>query len=465
MPEFESPGSLVFAEAMIRLPNPLDARITAGDPTITLKQPEGTLATGLPRMPRYDIVIPPKIFQKVKDESAKPADQIRKVRVNVSLFWGAGGNNISIYGLKYWFKDSEDTILVCVEGFETNGPSGGEPKNVGFHKSYFTTIIAALNTAYPNVNFNLLEPRITILAAYSTGYGGLGQSVNNDFFELESIERIVLFDCLYRADKPKLPTGERPPTLLPEENNSGPDEFDPGHANSAFNTRRAIIKIEKAQQQNIDNVKNEAVKIDAEKAEAEKLPDGPDKDKKLKEIKERYDKKNNEALILDKKKLTIIAYTVTEKGSPKYLNLPRGKYPYTVFVPVLIDLRIPALEEALWVLSLTRALDAAKRSGIITEGSIPASYRQFIPSLPARGDIRSGDVAKRGSLKTLKEWRDVNIRNNFWSQAASADRVTAVTIISDKKVFYGNGYPDPITNAAGMLHIGHLVDFGGEFLL
>jgi hypothetical protein len=413
---------------------------------------------------RYDIVIPPKIFQKLKDESAKQANQQNKVRVNISVFWGAGGDNISIYGLKHWFRDSDQTILVCVEGFEDNGSQNSEPKNTGFEELYLTRLISDLKAKYTTVNFDLLETRITILSGYSTGYGGLGQSVNNGFFDLKFIEKIVFFDCLYRADKPKLPTGESPPPLLPEEDNKGADELNKGHADSAFNTRRAIIKIQKAQQQIIDSIEKEGEKIEAEKKEAEKLPAGPGKDKKLKDIQERLNKKNAEIQLLQNKKLKVIAYTVTTGGSPKYLNLPAGRYPYTVFVPVLIDLRTQALQEALFVLSLSRALDAAKRAGTITEARIPEPYRQFIPLLPARGSIRSGDAAKKGTLKTLKEWRDAHVRNNFWQKAAVDEVKKAVTIIFNEKVFYDN-YPNPTTNSAGMLHIGHLVDFGGEFLL
>lgn len=450
-----------FAQATLNLPNPLDKRIT---PPVTLMQPEGSLTQGTPRLVRYDIVIPPKLFKKLKDESAKPADQQKKIQANISVFWGAGGDNISIYGLTYFFKDSEDTILVTVEGFEDRGSQGAEPKNSGFHKEYLKKLIDELKTAFSTVKFDLLETRITIISGYSTGFGGMGQSVNNDFFDLTFIERMIFFDCLYRADGPPVPKGESPPPLLPEENNPGADEIDPGHSQSAFNSRRAIIKIQKAQELNVDNRKKEQQKIEDEKKEVEKLPDGPDKDKKLKDIEERLNQKGGEIQLLQNKKLTVIAYTVTMGGSPKYKNVAKGKYPYTVFVPVLIDLREQNLQNALFVLSITRALDAAKRASIITEGEIPQSYRQFIPSLPKRGDIRSGDAAKKGTLKTLKEWDAANSLNLFYTKAATTDLLTAIGIISDKKLFYGSGYPDR-TNAAGMLHIGHLVEFGGEFIV
>ncbi|MET0299308.1 MAG: hypothetical protein ABW036_06090, partial [Flavitalea sp.] len=449
-----------FAQATLNLPNPLDKRITTVEPTITLIQPEGKAATGVPRNVRYDIVIPPPTMKKLRDEMRKPAADRKKIMVRGSVMWGAGGDNISIYGLKWFFKDAPDTILICAEGFEDKGNNNEEPKNAGFHKIYLARLVAELKRTIANVDFDLLDIRFSILSGYSTGFGGLGQSVNNDFFDLRFVERIILFDCIYRADGPALPRGEKPPPLPPQEANDSADEVDKnGHRGSAFNTRRAIIRIQKAQQQLLDTNTSEQQQIEKEKKEAEKMPSGPDKVKKLKELEEKLTKKADAVKKIVAQKVKVIGYAVSSGGSPKYSEVKKGGYPYTVFVDTLIDLREQDLRTALFVLSLTRTLDAAVRNRQIPQADVPASYLQFIPALQPRGEIRSGDAAKKGTLKTLKEWGVANKMKVEWVKASGSDITAAVQIISSKGLYYSTGYPST-SNAGGMLHIGHLVDFG-----
>lgn len=406
-----------FVVAKLLRPNPLDPR-TAKLQKYSLVQPESAPEKDSPRQIRYSIYIPPNLVKKylawlkpnvlttIADD--KPLPGI-KFPVNLTLFFAAPDNDLSIdtLGLRLFLQSIDDTLVIVVPNFETHGGSGAEPKNAGITKKIIEDLLDAAGKEN-GIRFNF-DVRVTCATAYSAGYGGLVQSINNELIAVDFLKKIVFYDCLYRADTPKLPAGEIIPSLLPGENNSGPDEIDGQHRGSAFNTRRAILKAKK---------------------------------------------KNSD--------LQVIAYCATSGGSPMYTS---GTRTYTVTVDKLIDLRSSkGYPKYLFALSLARVLAMARDEGIITTRDIPAAFIELQNSIiPARGQIASASSqmikSKTGFIPTthLQAWGDTHI--SLIDKAAGSFS-KAVEIVGAKNCFY-RGYPS-VGNQGGMLHIAQIFEFAWE---
>lgn len=336
--------------------------------------------------------------------------------LKITLLWGAGnqnGGDIDASGLRYFLEKVEDRMLIEIPGEES-------PRiNIGITGLFDPTRGIYVNQVASFLRASELKDvpyRITTLAAYSTGYGGLNQSVNEDLLPLKDVEAIVYFDCLYRADRPPLPAGVAPPRLSATEQNSGPDEYDPGHAGSAYNTRRAIDKV-----------------------------------------------------LAANSKAKVVAYAATPGGSPRYLQ---GGSHYVVDVPLLIDLRSAAAgsavtpTEALFALSITRCLDFAEKEGLVSSSEVPATFKSLRAGLLPRGEIASSQEtlkAKPGFLPqtTLLDWGNLYAAK---VKAAQRDVIAAVKLISDHELIWPGGYPSP-SNPGGVLHAAVLSEFGWEYLV
>lgn len=400
-------------------PNPLDPRGAAvlGH---SLIQPESAPSQGSARSVSYTLCIPPKLWKKyvawlrsvvlttvaVDNTSAQP-----KYPVNVTLFFAAPDNDqaIDTLGFRFFLKDVDDTIFVVIPNFETHGATRKEPKNAGITTKMIEALLTAIGAQVGiPVRFDF---KVTCATAYSAGYGGLAQSINNELFDLQHLKKIVYYDCLYRADHPPLPAGQALPRLERGEDNTGPDEIDSQHRASAFNTRRAIIKA-RSKSANVQ----------------------------------------------------VVAYCATLGGSPKYLEGNKG---YTVAVDKLIDLRAGNLPNYLFALSLARVLVMARDEGIITPSEIPPPILALYNSvLPARGLIASATsqltTSKTGFIPTttLKNWGDIhsaliNDAKSIFDEAAA--------LVGNKRLFYV-GYPSR-GNPGGMLHIAQIFEFGWEEFL
>jgi len=411
------PNKSKFVEYAIKLPNPLDPR-TAKLHGYNLVQPELAPTSGSPREVTYSVCIPPKVLDKyfiwLKNQpfiSVADDQEFLDVKfpINLTMFFAAPGDDLSIktLGLKYFFQHIDDTFLIVIPNFEDHGSSGKESKNAGITTKIINDILYFTSNKF-GLKFHF-DIKITCLTAYSAGYGGMVQCINNELFSIDFLKKIVFYDCLYRTDGPKLPKSEKMPLLLPGENNSGPDEVDQGHTNSAFNTRRAIIKA----------------------------------------------KQKNE-------KLEVIAYCATSGGSPKYTQ---GSSHYTVAVDKLIDLRSRNINpNYLFALSLTRVLIMARDEGIINTKDIPPPFIDLFNSIiPARGQIASTTTqmvhSKTGFIPTtnLQSWGNIN---SSLINKAVGSFANAINIVGTKNLFY-NGYPS-IGNQGGMLHIAQIFEFAWE---
>ncbi|MEY2230141.1 hypothetical protein [Streptomyces sp. BF23-19] len=336
------------------------------------------------------------------------------------------------------FEHASSTVLINVSGRErgysqlpNGGPAGHtfEAWGIGIGRSMTRRGNRAdqVRELMDLAGLQYADPSVRVLAAYSTGYRGMIQSINNDLLPLDDLARVIFFDCLYRADTPALPPGASRAVLLPEELNTGPDELEQGRPvnQRPFNTRRALSKV-LARQPRAD----------------------------------------------------LIAYSVTMGGSPLYLA-PTTADPvqHEAFVPSLIEFRdipttiktktVPAerrtasilLNNALTALIVTRYLSTGLQDGFFTENAVPQGFRELLTRIPRRGEVASSErTAQARGVMPLKSW-----------QRAHADRIrdalkeagAARSLIDRHELILPGASP-----AIGeQLHRGFVPEFGWEFLL
>jgi len=195
-------------------PNPLDPRVDS-----TLVQPE--------LIPKSRAVLPgesywlfvPDAFEKAVKEALAKKQPPPTARV--SVLFGVG-LEVNRHGLRSFFADTDDRILIEVGGVESV-PEATGPWGMGI------TDGMVKNLLYEALGSNVTA-EVEILAAYSTGYRGLNGTINNSLLNLTNVKKMIFFDCLYRGDGPKPPKG----AVMPPKRHPG------APASSAFNTWRAI---------------------------------------------------------------------------------------------------------------------------------------------------------------------------------------------------------------------------------
>ncbi len=357
---------------------------------------------------RYDFYIGQKTWRALQ----RPSPPLLKV----SLLFGVE-RDLDNLGLRYYFEQVEDRVLINIPGREgvrwSIGITGLEDVSRGItvnQVKHFLDRIGIQNMPY----------KITTLAAYSTGYSSLNQTVNEDLIPLQDVETVVYYDCVYRADKPPIPSGEAPVTLSAAETNNGPDEVDASHNGSAFNTQRARKRLLDATSNNVN----------------------------------------------------LVAYMATPGGSPLYKNSTISGSQYTVDIPTRIDLRAATpgspvtLMECLFALTITRCLAYAQKEGQVNDTEVPTTFKELRAGLPDRGQIASSTATLRAKpgfspATTLLDWGRANAAK---VKTAQKDIDAALKLISSRELMYVGGYPTP-SNAGGALHAALLPEFGWEFLL
>ncbi|HYU31889.1 MAG TPA: hypothetical protein VEW48_06980 [Thermoanaerobaculia bacterium] len=385
----------------VDLTNYLDPSLrTQLQPQVIPRQSQGMAS-------RYDFYI----GQKTWNALARSPPPVLKV----TLLFGVE-RDLDNLGLRYYFEQVEDRVLINIPGRE------GARWNIGISGLVDSSLGIVTNQVQDFFNLiGFTSPyTITTLAAYSTGYGGLNQTVNEGLIPLKDVETVVYYDCVYRADKPALPSGEAPVALSAAETNNGADEIDASHNGSAFNTQRARKKLLDATSNNVK----------------------------------------------------IVAYMATTGGSPLYKNPTISGPQYTVDIPTKIDLRAATpgspvtLVECLFALTITRCLAYAEIEGQVNAREVPASFKDLRAGFPQRGQVASSTAtlaAKPGfsPTTTLLDWGRANAAK---VKTAQKDIDAAIKLISDRELMYVGGYPGP-TNVAGALHAALLPEFGWEFLL
>jgi hypothetical protein len=151
----------------------------------------------------YAIFVPDKARQQGQS----------KAIAKVTLLFCVGAE-INRHGLRSFFADSPDRVLITVPGVEVDTTRGLlKPWGVGITTEQIRQLLA--DAGVPN-----MEPEVRIIACYSTGYRGLNGTINNSLIPLDKVERIIFYDALYRGDEPALPKDEKPPLRAPTAPNS-----------------------------------------------------------------------------------------------------------------------------------------------------------------------------------------------------------------------------------------------------
>jgi len=200
--------------------NPLDPRITPG-----LIQPEVIPASRSAAFGETYWIFAPDAYKKaVKDAVAakKPKPMAR-----VSLLFGVGAE-VNRHGLRSFFANTLNCVLIEVGGIESV-PEVPNPWGIGITDAMINDLLSqALGTS--------VTSQVEVIAAYSTGYRGVNGTVNNALIDLTHLKKMIYYDCLYRADGPKAPSG----ALMP------PKRHREAPAKSAFNTWRAAHAVSAA---------------------------------------------------------------------------------------------------------------------------------------------------------------------------------------------------------------------------
>ena len=364
-----------------------------------------------------------KFLEAKKDGQTSP-------EFKVTLLFGTG-NDADNLGMRYYYEQADDRILINIPGIEQKprwgiGISGlvNKERNIVLNQIDFI-----INYFLQNKPFKDLRYKISTLAAYSTGYIGLNQTVNEKLIPLEDIETVVYYDCIYRADSP-IPAqdDENPPKSLTKIERmylNSTDELKESSKNSAYNTRRALTRIAEA----------------------------------------------------SKNKVNFVAYMSTEGGSPLYPSISPSTSPYkhyTVDFPTRIDLRKADTQRALFAISITRCLHYAQLDGQINSTDVPKEFKDLEFGLPKRGKIASTDLTckPKGTFTpdiTLQHYWDKNkgkisMALREGKKGEDSPMSKAFRLISGRQLIYSSGYPTP-NNQMGILHFALIPEFGWEYLI
>ena len=415
-------GQVIWASGVT--PNELNPRLNT-----TLRQPEVI-------DPRWDaddrrigwtLFVPSAVV--ARDRTSTPAPPIP-----TTLLLGRGGEEVG-YGLRFFFERAGTGVLLCLAGRE--GQDQGGRWNVGITQN---SIEAIFRTASLNGN-----PQVQILAGYSTGYGVV-QTINNDLVPLARVKRLVLFDCIYRCDKPALPSGDpRPASVAGDRPEFAPptppqrilDELREPFQPSPFNTRRAIARVTSAAPGSV-----------------------------------------------------VAAYSATSAGSPRYglwlaTTDPKGGTSFTLLrlgsrpvvqIPVLAELRETRPSAGGWspssaydTLALARYLQLGASAGLVSPselGRVPLIQAAIARGLPPRGTVfasastRAVTPLPAGLTATdLLSWA-----SGLPSVIRQSERNLAARIVRDHELVLPGWLYDPEKDLDEFRHAVTLSEFGWELL-
>src|SRR5215204_1607243 len=160
------------------------------DPGVrTQRQPQDIPKADQGQKLRYDFFIGSKTWKKI-DNARTAKASIPEVKV--TLLYGVG-QDLDNLGLRYFFEQVDDRVLINISGMERGGNWGigitglVDPSlGIDFDQiKYLFTAGGLKDVPY----------KITILAAYSTGYHGLNLSVTEGLIPLKDLETVIYFDC------------------------------------------------------------------------------------------------------------------------------------------------------------------------------------------------------------------------------------------------------------------------------
>ena len=372
----------------------------------------------------YNVYIGSKTWSnmiKAKAEGRSPPE------LKIVLLFGIG-NDVDNLGLRYYFEQVDDKVLINIPGIENEprwgiGITGLRDMDRNIVRDQINYL---MNYTLDNTELKAVRYKITTLAAYSAGYVGLNQTVNEELIPLHDIESVVYYDCIYRADKPEPGEGEpNPPNSLTKYEKmfiNRVDSLGDNNAGSAYNTRRALSRISKAAGNDVK----------------------------------------------------MVAYMATPKGSPTYPSNKIHNDQFTVDFPIKIDLTSKECQDSLFAIALTRCLKYAQLDGQLNSTDIPLAFKALEWNLPPRGKVAStrsiepkpGFSPETNLLDYGKFYKEQTKKNPIDTDQISK----AIHLISTHELIYQKGerakfsYPSP-GNHMGLLHFALIPEFAWEYLI
>jgi hypothetical protein len=143
----------------------------------------------------YFIFVP----KKLKDLfDARPAGS--KPQAKISLFFGVGPE-VNLFGLRRFFAEADDAILITVPGVERAWPGYGRAWGIGITTAIIEDLMKSGGLA--GIAFT-----VEVMAGYSTGYRGLNLTIINKLVSLSNLKRVIYYDAFYNHDDyPQPPAG------------------------------------------------------------------------------------------------------------------------------------------------------------------------------------------------------------------------------------------------------------------
>lgn len=127
------------------------------------------------------------VSARLQAKEADAASAGTKLLIKVAILF-AVGDQMQRAGLRSYFKDSGDSVLITCPGTESK-PAWGW----GIDSTMIDKLFAA-------AGMKAIDWKIHVIAAYSTGYRGMQGSILNGTIPLTDLKRVIFYDCLYIAD-------------------------------------------------------------------------------------------------------------------------------------------------------------------------------------------------------------------------------------------------------------------------
>jgi len=198
---FTTGGSQGYRNAKVtttgfKRPNPLN------DPTIATVLPQ-TLDQLSPQTPGT-----PKLFREgaafwlyappaLKGAQVEARSGESAVTARVAVFFGVGPE-VNLFGLRSFFADTEDLVLVGVSGIERTWKDVPTAWGIGVSAEIIRGLLD--QAGLTGVPF-----QVEVMAGYSTGYRGLNLTIVNQLVDLGHLTRILYLDAFYHHDDHPLP--------------------------------------------------------------------------------------------------------------------------------------------------------------------------------------------------------------------------------------------------------------------
>jgi hypothetical protein len=173
---------------------------------LLLPHSENPLSAFATPPPKFPELIPPTFSQtrnsyklylflpKLLRDKVEQGMQVKET-IRLSILFGVS-TELNRHGLRAFFDQNSSTALIVVSGREAGWDNVGKAWGIGISPPQ-------IDSLFQEAGAKGALWEVTTLAAFSTGYWGLNGTINNALLPLRKLEKVVIYDCLYRGDEPK----------------------------------------------------------------------------------------------------------------------------------------------------------------------------------------------------------------------------------------------------------------------